>query len=223
LRLYNLPPHNGARQEDFIREMVMRYFQAAILKCAMPASRSDQSRRAARWRTVGYVAAIAPFLLMVALAWFRADLTRLEIPDWRPVLALADASWRKGDLYEARHLYLQVDRIASWQQDWEGLVAAACGIKRLGGEEGPYSKTFAILVRAMMAAESKRSRAGISAVARAFSTIGEDKAATMVSSRIRPDWPQETRDSANLVAAGCWEPHAGGGPLTSRTKHLWLE
>jgi hypothetical protein len=184
----------------------MRYFQATLLKCAMPASRSDQSRRAARWRTVGYVAAIAPFLLIVALAWFRADLTRLEIPDWRPVLALADASWEKGDLYEARHLYLQVDRIASWQQDWEGLVAAACGIKRLDGTEGPYSKTFAILVRAMIAAESMQSRSGMSAVARAFSTIGQPKAATMVAARIRSDWPQETRDAAHLVAVDCWEP-----------------
>lgn len=190
----------------------MRYFQAAILKCAMPASRRDPSRRAARWRTVGYVAAIAPFLLMVALAGLRADWIRPEIPDWRPVLALADASWQKGDLYEARHLYLQVDRIASWQQDWEGLVAAACGIKRLDGAEGPYSKTFAILVRAMTAAESKQSRAGISAVARAFSKTGEHKAATMVSSRVRPHWPQETGAPTNLVAVDCWEPQAGGRP-----------
>ena len=74
-----------------------------------------------------------------------------EIPDWRPMLALANALREKGDLYEARHLYLQVDRIASWQQDWESLIAAACGIKRLDGAEGPYSKTFAILVRAMTA------------------------------------------------------------------------
>jgi hypothetical protein len=204
-------------------ETGMRYFQATILRYALPALRSNHSRRATRWRTIGYIAAIAPFLLMVALVWIRPDLTRPEIPDWRPILALADASWEKGDLYDARHLYLQVERIASWQQDWEGLVAAACGIKRLGGAEGPYSKTFAILVRAMMAAESKRSRAGITAVARALSKIGEYKAATMVASRIRPDWPQETRDSANLVAVDCWEFHAGGRPAPSRTKHLWLE
>jgi hypothetical protein len=186
----------------------MRYFQATIL----PASRSDQTRRAARWRTVGYGAAIAPFLLMVALAWLRADLTGPEIPEWRPVLALADASRQKGDLYEARHLYLQVDRIASWQQDWEGLIAAACGIKKLDGAEGPYSKTFAILVRAMTAAENKQSRVGISAVARAFTTIGEHKAASMVSSRIRPDWPQETRALGDPVAVDCWEPHGSKRP-----------
>jgi hypothetical protein len=201
----------------------MRYFQAAILRCAFPASRPNQSRRATRWRMIGYVAAIAPFLLMVALAWIRPDLTQLEIPDWRAVLALADASREKGDLYDARHLYLQVDRIASWQQDWEGLVAAACGIKRLGGAEGPYSKTFAILVRALMVAESKGSRTGISAIARAFSTIGEHKAAAMVYSRIRPDWPQEARNSANITSVDCWESHDGGRPAPSRTKHLWLK
>ena len=184
--------------------------QGTALKYPTPATHSDQSRCAARWRTVGYLAAIVPFLLIVALAWLRPDLTRTEIPDWRPVLALADASWENGDLFETRHLYLKVDRIASWQQDWEGLVAAACGIKRLERAKGPYSKTFAILIRAMTAAESKQSRAGVSAVARAFSTFGEHKAATMVSLRIRPDWPQETRDSANLVAVDCWEPDAGG-------------
>jgi hypothetical protein len=184
----------------------MRHFQTTIPKCAMQASRSGHNLRVARWRTAGYIAASAPFLLMITLAWFHADWTRPKIPDWRPVLALADASWKKGDLHNARYLYLQVDQIASWQQDWEGLVAAACGIRSLDGTVGPYSKTFAILVRAMMAAESKRSRTGISAVARAFSMIGEHKAATMVASRIRTDWPQETRDSGNFVAANCWSP-----------------
>lgn len=187
----------------------MRHIQAAALKCPAPASHSDQSRRAARWRTIGYVVTIGPFLLMVALAWLRPDLNRTEIPDWRPVLALADAAWEKGDLNAARHLYLQVDQIASWQQDWEGLVAVACGIKRLDGAEGPYSKTFAILIRATMAAESRQSRAGIAAVAKAFAAVGQDKAASMVSSRIRPDWPEELLDSSSVGAVGCWESDTG--------------
>ena len=187
----------------------MAHIQAAALKCPAPASHSDQSRRAARWRKIGYVVVIGPFLLMVALAWLRPDLNRTEIPDWRPVLALADAAWEKGDSYAARHLYLQVDQIASSQQDWPGLVAAACGIKRLDGAEGPYSKTFAILIRATMAAESRQSRAGIAAVAGVFATVGQDKAASMVSSRIRPDWPEELPNSSSVGAVGCWESDTG--------------
>jgi hypothetical protein len=183
----------------------MQRIQAAALKSPALASRSDQIRRAARWRTIGYVVAIGSFLLMVALAWLRPDLNRTEIPDWRPVLALADAAWEKRNLNAARHLYLQVDQIASSQQDWEGLVAAACGIKRLDGAEGPYSKTFAILIRAMMTAEGRQSRAGIAAVARVFGAAGQDKAASMVLSRISPDWPEELLDSSNVGAVGCWE------------------
>jgi hypothetical protein len=186
----------------------MHRIQATGIKS--PASSSEQRWHPTWWRVFGYLAAILPVLLIVALAWVRPDLNRLETLDWKPVIALADASWGKGDLYGARHLYLQADRIASWQQDWEGLVAAACGMKRLDGAEGPYAKTSEILVRAMMAAESKQSRTGIFAVARAFATIGEHKAATMVLSRFRAHWPQETRDSVNLVAVDCWKPDARG-------------
>jgi cupin domain len=67
-----------------------------------------------------------------------------------------------------------------WLYILSGRVAVACGIKRLDGAEGPYSKTFAILIRAMLAAESKQSRAGIASVARVFAAVGHDKAASMV-------------------------------------------
>jgi hypothetical protein len=191
------------------RENVMRRIQAAALERPAPGSHSDQSRRAARWRTVGYVVAIGPFLLMFALASLRSDLNRTEIPDWRPGLALADAALEKGDSYAARHLYLQVDQIASSQQDWEGLVAAASGINRLDGSDGPYSKTFAILIRAVTAAESRQSREGIAAVARMFAAVGRDKTASMVSSRIRPDWPEELVDSSSVDGVDCRKSDRG--------------
>jgi hypothetical protein len=187
----------------------MRNIEAATFKGPAAAAHSDQSRRAAQWRMIGYGVAIGSFFLMVTLASIRADLNRTEIPDWRPVLALADATWEKGDLPAARHLYLQVEWIASSQQDWEGLVAAACGMQRLDGTEGAYSKTFAILVRAVMAAESRQSRAGIATVAGVFAALGQDKAASMVSSRIRPDWPEELPDSSSVGAVGCWEADTG--------------
>ena len=110
----------------------MQRIQAAALKYPARASRSHQIRCAAWWRTIGYIVAIGAFLLMVALAWLRPDLNRTEIVDWRPVLALADAAWEKGDLYAARHLYLQVDQIASSQQDWEGLVGSRLWHQEVG-------------------------------------------------------------------------------------------
>src|SRR5918999_1352863 len=90
---------------------------------------SEQSRLPAWWRLIGYIGAVSPFLLLLVLAWLRPDFNRTEIPAWQSVLALAEASSKQGNLYEARHLYSQVERIAAWRREWEGLVAAACGIK----------------------------------------------------------------------------------------------
>jgi hypothetical protein len=45
------------------------------------------------------VAIFLSFFFMVGFALMRPDFNRQEIPDWRPVLALADASLGKGELY----------------------------------------------------------------------------------------------------------------------------
>ena len=176
--------------------------QITAIRAPASALEAEQSRRASRFRVIAYSTAVLPFLLMVALAWLVPGFNRTEIPDWKPVLVLADASWEKGDLHEARHLYLQVDQIASWRQDWQGLVAAACGMKKLDGAEGPYSKTFAILIRATMAAEYRQSRQGIATVSKAFAIIGADKAGTAALARIQPKWPAEKHDSDNVQLLG---------------------
>lgn len=163
----------------------------------------ERSRLPIWWRAIGYGAAVVAFLLLVAVAWLYPDFNRTDTPDWRPVLALADAAWKKGDLYEARHLYVQVDRIAAWHQDWRGLVAAACGIKRLDGARGVYSKAFQILLRALIAAQNEQSRAGFTAVADVFSALGEQKAAEMALAQIRHDWPQEMDDTGEFDATSC--------------------
>ena len=110
------------------------------------------------------------------------------MPDWKPVLALADAAQEKGDLYYAKILYLQGGKFAVWRDDWAGLLAAACGIKKLERERGPYSSTNALLLRAMVAAEKRQSRSGLVAVAKAFAALGDDKVASMVLSRIGTKW-----------------------------------
>jgi hypothetical protein len=160
------------------------------------------------WRLLGYLAAVLPLLFLAVSAWIDPDVERQRAPDWKPALARADASWHRGDLYEAKHLYLHAGRLASWKDDWEGLVAAACGVRRLDGVAGLYSNAYTLLVRAMTAAETRQSRAGIATVAKAFKSIGEHKAAAMVLARVRSDWREETIQPA-VRFEGCWEPALG--------------
>jgi len=49
---------------------------------------------------------IEAFLFLAALAWRQCDFSGREIPDWKPVLALADAAREEGDPYYAKSLYL---------------------------------------------------------------------------------------------------------------------
>src|SRR5262249_47261989 len=105
------------------------------------------------WWAVRYRAILLALLVLAALAWTQCDFSGRGIPDWKSVLALADAAQEKGDLYYAKSLYLQGGRLAVWRDDWAGLLAAACGIRKLEREKGPYSFTNALLLRAMVAAE----------------------------------------------------------------------
>lgn len=187
----------------------MRHFQVTNHQAPTLPMESEQSCRAAWWRTIGYVTVILPFLLMIALAWLRPEFNRAEAPDWKSVVAPANAALEKGDLYEARYLYGQVDQIASWKQEWEGLIAAACGLRRLDGVPGPYSRSLTILLRATMIAENKQSRQGIVTIAQALRVMGKHKAASKIMDRIRSDWPEEIQAPADTSAPGCFEPDAG--------------
>jgi hypothetical protein len=156
------------------------------------------------WRLISYAAVFLPFLLLVGSLWIVPDRNRQEIPDWKPALTLAEASLDKGDPYETRALYSRVGRLASWRGDWEGLLAAACGMKKIDRERPAYPATYTLLIRAMMAAELKQSRAGIAAVAGAFAAIGEHKAAAMTLGRVREDWAAEMDSSSAVYAGDCW-------------------
>ena len=166
---------------------------------------SGENLRAKSWWEISYRASLLAFLVLAAFAWTQRDFSRRENPDWKPVLALADAAREKGDLYYAKHLYLQGARFAAWRDDWEGLLAAACGIKNLERDRGPYSSTNALLLRAMVVAEKKQRKSGLVAIAEAFAALGEEKVASMVLSRIGKDWLEETNDSADIVSPGCWD------------------
>jgi hypothetical protein len=166
---------------------------------------SEENLRAKSWWKISYRARLPAFLVLMALTWTQCDFTRQENPDWKPILALADAVRERGDLYYAKHLYLQGGRLAVWRDDWAGLLAAACGIKKLERERGPYSSTNALLLRAMVTAEKKQSRSGLVAIAKAFAALGEEKIASMVLSRIGKEWFEGNNDSADIVSPGCWE------------------
>jgi hypothetical protein len=180
-----------------------RSVESGTLTIAQPHSR--ENLRAKSWRMVTYPAILLALLVLAALTWSQSDFSGREIPDWKPVLALADAAREKGDLYYAKSLYLQGGRLAVWRDDWAGLLAAACGIKKLERERGPYSSTNALLLRAMVAAQKRQSRSGLVAVAKAFAALGDDKVASMVLSRIGKNWLEETNDSADIVSPGCWD------------------
>jgi hypothetical protein len=181
----------------------MRYVQIAANHRAALAC-SERVRRAAWLRLLAYSAAILPLLLILGLAWIYPDSNRREVPDWRQVVALADVAREKSELYDARHLYLRAGQIASRAEDWEGILTAACGIKELGGDSSVFSVRNMILL-AMMVAERRQSRLGISAAAGAFTGIGAHEAAAMGLRRIRTDWPDETKYSGASYS-DCWGP-----------------
>jgi hypothetical protein len=180
-----------------------RPVESGTLTIAQP--HSGENVRGRSWRAITYRASLLALLVLAALTWTQCDFSRREIPDWKPVLALADAAQKKGDLYYAKSLYLQGGRLAVWRDDWAGLLTAVCGIKKLERERGPYSSSNALLLRAMVAAEKRQSRLGLVAVAKTFAALGDDKAASMVLSRIGKNWVEETNDSADIVSPGCWD------------------
>ena len=129
---------------------------------------------ATRCRVITYVmAAVLPLLLLIVVARFDPELNRSESTDWNSLISRADEALSRGDRYEARRLYVQVDRVAYWRNDWQGLVAAACRINKLDGVNRPYSKSLAILFRASTIAERGQSRQGL---AKSLSLLGSDEA-----------------------------------------------
>src|SRR5919106_1418627 len=154
--------------------------------------RSERSQPAKWWRAIAYVAVFIPFLIALVLARMQPDFDGQEAPDWKPMLALAEVMREKGELSNAKDLFSRAGRLAGWREDWAGLLAAACGMKKLDRDSGPHSATHALVARAAVAAETRGSRSGLAAVAKAFAALGEDKAASRVSSRIQDSWITET-------------------------------
>jgi hypothetical protein len=162
--------------------------------CATTASARARYPIAGLRRRAGF--ASAPLACLLALLVLGSLRESREPPTtrWQDRLDAAEAAMRDGDIYSARSLYSQTARIASWRDDWTGVLAAACGLKKLERPRDGYFATRITLVRAMITAEKERSALGLNTVANAFASIGEHNAAAMVRSRI-PD----ARDSTQIL------------------------
>ena len=164
---------------------------------------SRQSLRPARWRAFGYWLLLLLFFMLIIAAWLRPDFNRPKLGDWKPVLARADAAWEAGDLHQARYLYLQVERIASWNRDWQGTIAAACRFKKLDGAPARYSKAYTLLIRAGIFAEQQQSRQAIATIAEAFNMLGQHQTASLFLGRVGAGWPNENSAPLEFLLEAC--------------------
>lgn len=146
-------------------------------------------------------------LLGLMLWWWLApsDAPKRAIHSWEPELAQAEFWRKKGDPYRAIFFYNQAFRLAAVSDDWEGLLVTACGLEKLGRTHGPGTTAHTVLVRTMVAAQRKKSRAGLRSVAKGFSAIGEPTFASIALSRIQESWPEDVADRVAPAKVACWD------------------
>ena len=124
--------------------------------------------------TVGGLVLLLLFFLGLAAKWWTAP--RVSEPpfrNWKPEVAQAELWREKGDLYRATTYYAYAAQLASSADDWEGLLAVACGLQKMGNVLEPGMNSHTVLISAMMAAYRKQSNEGLEAVATAFKATGE--------------------------------------------------
>jgi hypothetical protein len=166
---------------------------------------SGKNLSANSWHAVGLPAVLLLSLSLALLLATRWDFSGREIADWRPILERANTTRESGDLHYAKSLYAQAGQLSARNDDWAGLLAAACGMKKLERQIGRRSETTALLLKAMNAAETRQSRSGLVAVANAFTKLGHDSVAAMVLSHVGEDWIQEPVNSALAIRLDCWK------------------
>lgn len=171
--------------------------------CVPAASARTRCSIAVLRRRAGFAGFPLACLLALLVLGSLREIRPPPIARWQDRLQEAEASRHSGDIYSARSLYAQTARMASWNDDWTGVLAAACGLKKLERPRDGYFITRTLLVRAMIAAENQKSAPGLSAVADAFASIGEPKAAAMVRTRIPSDVPIQAEENSP-PSWNCW-------------------
>jgi hypothetical protein len=183
--------------------------EASLEQDAPPVIGAEFHHEKTSRHAIGYAALLLTLALLVfAITWMRRDFTPAEAPEWKPAFTLAEVAREKGELYDAKGLYLQAGRFAARSDDWAGLLAAACGLDKLETKPAPYSSRDSFLLRAISAAEKKQSRAGMTAIARAFTLVGERQLASVALSRVRENWPAENSASTDIALPDCWKDMA---------------
>ena len=178
-------------------------FETSTAKRLSPILLSRESLRPLRSRTVGYWLVILLFFMLIIAAWLRPEFNLPKVADWKSILARADHAWEAGDLQRARHLYLKVERIASWSRDWQGTVAAACRFKQLDGVPAHYWKAHTLLIRAGIFAQEKQSRQAMATIAEAFNMLGQPQTASLILAHIGADWRSESSEPLGFLLQAC--------------------
>ena len=199
-------PHDETRPGNQSIRDHNRSVANGTLTVAQP--RPAENHLANPWRPVTYGVVLLLFLFLAVLIGTQWDFSGRETPDWQPALALADKARERGDLSYAKSLYAQAGRLSASRDDWAGLLATACGMKKLEKQRGRHSETTVLLLSAMAVAKTKQSRSGLVAVAKAFTVLGQDKVASMVLSHSGKDWVEEASNPADLVSLDCWDRQA---------------
>lgn len=167
----------------------------------------DQEKKRKRW--ANFIAVIGPVLLVLffwglAVKWWTdPHVYRRPVRGWLSAFAQAELLREKGDLYGASSYYAMAAQWASSADDWEGLLAAACGLQKLGDVRDPGMNSLTILIRAMLAAERKQSTEGLEAVAKAFRANGE-RFASLALSRIQKGSSGGRQMAKELKKEPCW-------------------
>jgi hypothetical protein len=128
-------------------------------------------------------------------------------------LVAAERARASGDLYRALDAYIHAEQMASSIDDWRGLLAVACGLEKVGGQEMPSLYGFNVITKAMASAERQKSAEGMRAVAGAFASLGASYASFALS-RIGDGWANDGQggptldlrpsiDLAAVAARGC--------------------
>jgi hypothetical protein len=159
------------------------------------------------WSTL--TAVVGPVLLVLvilglAVRWWTAPrISDRPLRNWEPAVAQAELWKDKGDLYRAWSYYADTAQLASAADDWQGLLAVACGLQKLGDSLEPSMNSHAMLTRAMVAAHRKHSTEGLQAVAMAFRVTGE-WFASLALSRIQESRPSKSWMVRELEGESCW-------------------
>lgn len=127
--------------------------------------------------------AVRAFALLIAV-FAAVGLSDKQDTHWRNLLIKAEAAFTAGDHTAARSLYLQAARNAVWNDDWSGVLAAACGMREFESLRSNFFATRPMLLRAMIMAEKQNNPSGLRAVAEVFASIGDHNASAMVLKRL---------------------------------------